>query len=63
MHANVGKIDKGVRLVLAIALFSLYFLLQGDAKWLGLLGLVPLMTGLISWCPLYLLFGVNTCER
>lgn len=63
MNANVGKIDKMVRLVLALALFSLFFFLQDDAKWFGLLGFVPLVTGLVSWCPLYMLFGVNTCER
>ncbi len=63
MNANVGKIDKMVRLVLALVLFSLFFVLQGDAKWLGLLGLVPLATGLASWCPLYTLFGMNTCKR
>lgn len=63
MNANVGKIDKAVRLLLAVALFSLFFLLQGDSKWFGLLGFVPLLTGLISWCPLYTLVGVNTCKR
>ena len=63
MNANVGKIDKTVRLLLAVALFSLFFLLQGDSKWFGLLGFVPLLTGLISWCPLYTLAGVNTCKR
>jgi cadmium resistance protein CadD (predicted permease) len=63
MNANVGKIDKVVRLVLALVLFSLFFILQSDAKWLGLLGLVPLATGLVSWCPLYTLFGMNTCKR
>lgn len=63
MNANVGKIDKRVRLVLALVLFSLFFVLQGDLKWLGLLGMVPLATGLVSWCPLYMLFGVNTCRR
>ena len=63
MNANVGKIDKAVRLLLAVALFSLFFLLQGDSKWFGLLGFVPLLTGLISWCPLYTLAGVNTCKR
>jgi hypothetical protein len=63
MNANVGKIDKMVRLVLALVLFSLFFFLQGEAKWFGLLGFVPLVTGLVNWCPLYMLFGVNTCER
>lgn len=63
MNANVGKTDKIVRLVLALVLFSLFFVLEGDLKWAGLLGIVPLMTGLINWCPLYTLFGVNTCKR
>lgn len=63
MNANVGKIDKAVRLLLAVVLFSLFFFLQGDSKWFGLLGFVPLLTGLISWCPLYTLVGVNTCKR
>lgn len=63
MNANVGTIDKLVRLIIALALFSLYFFLQDDLKWLGLLGIVPLATGLVNWCPLYTLFGVNTCRR
>lgn len=63
MKANVGSLDKAVRLVLAVALFSLFFILPGDGKWFGLIGLVPLLTGLINWCPLYTLFGVNTCKR
>lgn len=63
MKANVGSIDKVLRLVLALALASLYFILPGEQKWLGLLGLVPLLTGLINWCPLYTVFGINTCKR
>lgn len=63
MNANVGTIDKLVRLIMALALFSLFFFLQDDLKWLGLLGIVPLATGLVNWCPLYTLFGVNTCRR
>jgi len=63
MKANVGFVDKIVRLVLALILFSLFALLPGDARWLGLLGLVPLFTGLVNWCPLYTLFGINTCKR
>ncbi len=63
MNPNVGKADKAVRLVLALVLFSLFFILQGDARWWGLLGFVPLVTGLMNWCPLYTLFGINTCKR
>ncbi|HJV88361.1 MAG TPA: DUF2892 domain-containing protein [Noviherbaspirillum sp.] len=63
MNPNVGKADKSVRLVLALVLFSLFFILQGDARWWGLLGFVPLVTALMNWCPLYTLFGINTCKR
>ncbi|OWW21284.1 YgaP family membrane protein [Noviherbaspirillum denitrificans] len=63
MKANVGTVDKIIRLVLALALFSLYFILPGEQKWFGLAGFIPLLTGLVSWCPLYTLFGINTCSR
>jgi len=61
MRANVGSVDKTIRLVLAIALFGLYFLLEGNMRYLALIGLVPLLTGLVSWCPLYSLLGIRTC--
>jgi hypothetical protein len=61
MKANVGGIDKVVRLVAAVALFSLFFVLEGNARLFGLVGIVPLATALLSWCPLYSLIGVNTC--
>lgn len=63
MKANVGTLDRVVRLLLAVALFSLFFILPGDQKWLGLIGVVPLLTGLLQWCPLYTLFGIRTCSR
>lgn len=63
MNANVGKTDKLVRLVLAVILFSLFFILEGNLKWIGLVSIVPLMTGLMNWCPLYTIFGMNTCRR
>lgn len=61
MKANVGGIDKVVRLVAAMALFSLFFVLEGNARLFGLVGLVPLATALLSWCPLYSLVGIDTC--
>lgn len=63
MNANVGSADKIVRLVLAVAFFSLFFILSGDQKWFGLIGFVPLLTGLMGWCPMYKIFGFNTCKR
>jgi hypothetical protein len=62
MHANIGTADRVIRLVLAAGLFSLFFILDGDQKWLGLIGIVPLATGLLRWCPVYSLFGIRTCS-
>ena len=61
MKANVGGIDKILRIVAGLGLLSLVFVLQGDARWWGLVGLVPLGTGLVGFCPLYPLLGFNTC--
>ncbi|HYD63165.1 MAG TPA: DUF2892 domain-containing protein [Noviherbaspirillum sp.] len=63
MNANVGSVDKIIRLVLALVLFSLFFVVPGDVKWFGLAGFVPLLTGLVNWCPLYTFFGINTCRK
>jgi len=62
MNANIGTADRVIRLVLAAGLFSLFFILDGDQKWLGLIGIVPLATGALRWCPLYSLFGIRTCS-
>ncbi|MFQ5605631.1 MAG: DUF2892 domain-containing protein [bacterium] len=61
MKANVGSVDKVVRKVLALALFSLYFLLDSNWRYLSVIGFIPLVTSLVSWCPLYSLLGLNTC--
>lgn len=61
MKQNVGNIDKVIRIVMAIALFSLYFVLEGNLKFVALIGLIPLLTALVGMCPLYAIFGVNTC--
>ena len=63
MKQNVGPIDKAIRLILAVVLFALLFLLQGNLRWLGLIGIVPLMTALLGTCPLYALIGVNSCPK
>lgn len=61
MKTNVGGIDKVVRLVAAAALFSLFFVLEGNARLFGLAGIVPLATALLAWCPLYTVLGISTC--
>ena len=62
MEANVGGVDRGVRIVAGLVLLSLVFVLEGNARWWGLIGVVPLATGLLRWCPAYLPFGIKTCS-
>ncbi len=59
MTQNVGGIDKGLRILAGLVLLALGWL--GPLGWWGLIGLVPLATGLIGNCPVYSLLGVNTC--
>jgi len=59
---NVGSIDKVVRYIVGLALLSLLFLEKGNLKYLGLIGLVPILTATISICPLYSIFGIKTCK-
>ncbi len=61
MKTNVGSADKIVRIVVGIGLLSLFFILEGNMKFLGLIGIVPIATALMGWCPLYSVIGVNTC--
>lgn len=62
MQKNVGSVDKILRIVIGLGLLSLLFVLEAPMKYLGLIGLVPLATSLMGWCPLYTLVGVNTCK-
>ena len=59
MIKNVGSIDKVARVILGIGLLSLMFF--GPKTLWGLVGLAPLATVAMSWCPAYSLFGVSTC--
>jgi hypothetical protein len=62
MNANVGGMDRILRIVVGIALLSLFFILQGNARYIGLLGIVAIATGVFRFCPAYTLLGVNTCS-
>ncbi len=61
MKANVGGIDKVLRIVVGLAVLSLVFVLPEPSRWWGLVGLVPLLTGFMNFCPLYSILGLNTC--
>jgi hypothetical protein len=61
MTANVGLLDRILRLVVGVALLALFFLGEGSARWLGLIGLIPIATAVFGWCPAYRLLGLSTC--
>lgn len=60
MTPNVGTVDRVLRVLVGLGLLSLLVLLDGNARWFGLIGLVPLLTAGIRFCPLYTLVGVRT---
>ena len=53
MPANVELTDRLIRTAVGIALLSVVILVSGNWRWAGLIGLVPLATGLVGWCPVY----------
>lgn len=61
MKINVGSADRIVRILAGVGLLSLLFLLEGNARWFGLIGIVPLATAAMRSCPLYSIFGMSTC--
>lgn len=61
MKRNMGTVDRAIRALLGLGLLSLLVFLEGNARWLGLIGLVPLATAALGWCPAYLPFGISTC--
>jgi Protein of unknown function (DUF2892) len=60
MKTNMGKTDRTFRMLLSIVIaFAGYYY----KSWWGLVALVPLVTAFTGNCPLYSLFGINTCEK
>ena len=53
MNSNIGSPERVIRIVIGIALLCVVVFVQGNWRWAGLIGLVPLATGLIRWCPIY----------
>ena len=58
MKTNVGGIDKIIRILAGVALIA--WALMGGPVW-AWIGVVPLATGLLGWCSVYMLFGMNSC--
>jgi len=57
---NEGMVDRGLRVLFGLAVLSLVFV-GPESAW-GWVGLVPLLTGLVGFCPLYSILGISTCS-
>lgn len=57
---NIGKPERAVRLAIGVA--ALYLGYTYQSYW-GFLGLIPLVTAAMGWCPLYVPFGFSTCPK
>jgi len=60
MKKNVGSVDRLLRIIVGavIVVWGVY-----AESWWGLVGLVPLMTGMLNWCPIYLPFNLSTIKK
>lgn len=59
MTINEGTVDRIVRVIAGLVILSLAFI--GPKTAWGYIGLIPIATGLVGYCPAYSLFGINTC--
>lgn len=60
MEINVGNTERLLRIIVGVVIIGLGFYFQ---SWWGVIGLIPLLTGLFRFCPLYKMLGMNTCKR
>jgi hypothetical protein len=61
MVKNIHNIERVVRVIVGLAIVSLVFIgPQSNWAWLGL---IPVATGLIGWCPPYAMLGISTCKK
>ena len=60
MKKNIGSLDRLIRLILGLVAIAWGVYAE---NWLGLLGIIPIATALLNWCPLYLPFRISTINR
>ena len=63
MKANIGNTDRVLRVILGVALLSMFLVAESSLRWWGLLGIVPLVTAALGFCPLYAVLGISTRSR
>ncbi|MCI4678233.1 DUF2892 domain-containing protein [Rhodoblastus acidophilus] len=61
MTANVGTLDRILRILVGLVLIALVFV--GPKTPWGWIGVIPLLTGLVRFCPAYTLLGLSTCAK
>ena len=63
MKKNIGGTDQTVRLIAGLVLLSVVLIGNGDWRWYGLIGLLPLVTAVVGVCPLYSALKLDTCSK
>lgn len=63
MTKNIGGTDQTIRLVAGLVLLSVVLVGTGNWRWLGLIGLLPLLSAIYRVCPLYTALKINTCSK
>ena len=61
MTRNVGNLDRGLRVIIGLALLAFALMSGHQYAWIGWIGVVPLLTAAMGSCPLYSMFGMSTC--
>jgi hypothetical protein len=61
MTANIGNVERILRIFVGLVLIALVFV-GPQTPW-GWVGFVPLLTGLLGWCPPYAMLGISTCKK
>lgn len=61
MKHNIGSADKVLRIIIGLVLLSLIFIVDGTIRWIGLIGIMPIITAFAGNCPLYSVLGISTC--
>ncbi len=60
MKTNVGSLDRTARVIIGLLILAAGYYFK---NWFGLIGIIPLGTALMGWCPAYLPFGISTCKK
>ena len=60
MKCNVGKTDRIIRVIVGVGIIAIGVYLK---SWWGAIGVIPIFTAAIGWCPAYLPFAISSCKR